>query len=91
MARLELAANASANGSAMQWPGGQGILMAEGTFGGGTVKLQCQSSPQGTWLDVDGATLSAAGTKLFYLGACPVRINIATATAVYASVSTIGR
>lgn len=81
--RLTLAENATATGSAFNWPGGQGVFMAEATFGGGTVKLQT-ISPNGTWVDVDGAALTAAGTKVFYLGACQIRVNIATATGVYA-------
>lgn len=81
--RVTLVANASATGSALKWPGGRGVFMAEATFGGGTVKLQTQT-PNGTWIDVDGASVTAAGTKVFYLGPCLIRANIATSTAVYA-------
>lgn len=81
-----LGENAGAgNGSAVAWPGGQGVFMATATFGGGTVKLQTQMrDTNGTWVDVDGASLSAAGTKVFYLGPCPIRMVATTATAVYA-------
>lgn len=81
--RVTLVENASATGSAKQWPGGKGVFMAEATFGGGTVKLQTQT-PNGTWIDVDGASVTAAGMKVFDLGPCQIRANIATATAVYA-------
>ena len=82
-ARATLAENASATGSAVLWPGGEGVFMAEATFGGGTVKLQMKS-PNGTWIDVDGASLTAAGTKAFKAPAGEIRASIATATAVYA-------
>lgn len=81
--RVTLCENAAATGSALLWPGGQGVFLAEATYGGGTVKLQTKS-PNGTWIDVDGASTTAAGTKVFYLGPCEIRVNIATATAVYA-------
>ena len=81
--RATLAENASATGSAVHWPGGEGVFMAEATYGGGTVKLQAKS-PNGTWIDVDGASTTAAGTKAFKAGAGDIRVNIATATAVYA-------
>lgn len=80
---ITLVENASAAGSAVSWPGGRGVFMAEATFGGGTVTLQTQS-PNGTWVDVENTALTAAGTAVFYLGPGPVRANIATATAVYA-------
>lgn len=83
-----LVENASATGSSKQWPGGRGVFMAEATFGGGTVKLQTQS-PNGTWVDVASASLTAAGTAVFYLPPGPVRANIATATAVYAYVAVV--
>lgn len=83
-AQLTLASNAAVTGNAVDWPGGNGAFYAEGTFGGGTVKLQTQS-PNGTWMDVGTATtLTAAGVGGFTLPAGPIRVNIATATAVFA-------
>lgn len=83
-----LGENLSATGGAVKWPGGDGVFMAEATFGGGTVKLQTQTR-NGTWIDVENASVTAAGTKYFHLGPCLVRVNIATATAVYAYASIV--
>jgi len=80
--RATLLSNASATGSAVAWPGGRGVFMAEATWGGGTVKLQMQT-PNGTWIDVDGASLTANGTKAFDAPAGQIKANVATATAVY--------
>ena len=80
-----LGENIAATGAAVAWPGGQGVFMATATFGGGTVKLQTKMrDANATWVDVENASLTAAGTKVFYLPPCEVRVNIATATAVYA-------
>lgn len=82
-----LASNASATSNPVAWPGGPGTFLATATFGGGTVKLQVMS-PDGTnYIDVGSdTTLTAAGGGNFELppGAM-IRVNIATATAVYAS------
>jgi hypothetical protein len=85
---LTLAANASADGAAVQWTGGHGFFTAEATFGGGTVKLQFKTL-NGTWIDVPGASLTAAGAKEFYAPAGELRASIATATGVYAYVHPI--
>lgn len=82
--RVTLVENASATGSALLYKGGRSVFMAEATFGGGTVKLQMKT-PNGTWVDVAGASLTAAGvTAGLYLAPGEYRANIATATAVYA-------
>ena len=81
--RLDLLSNASATGSAAQWPGGKGVFAAEATWGGGTVKLQMKSA-NGTWLDVASNSLTANGITSFELPAGEIRANVATATAVYA-------
>ena len=82
-----LASNAGAgNGTAANWVGGRGIFIAEATWGGGSAKLQIQS-PNGTWVDVDGITLSANGTKQFVLPRGLIRTVIATASAAYIYVS----
>lgn len=81
---LTLASNAGAgNGTGLYWQGGKGTFTAEATFGGGSVKMQYKTI-NGTFVDVDGATLSAAGTKFFELAAGEVRVVITTASAVYA-------
>jgi hypothetical protein len=81
--RLDLLSNASATGSTMEWMGGKGIFIAEATWGGGTVKLQAQS-PNGTWIDVPSASLTANGIVAFDLPRGQLRGNVTTATAVYA-------
>lgn len=81
--RLDLVENASATGDWLIWPGGHGVFMSEATFGGGTVKLQGKS-PNGTEIDVDGASVTANGSKAFYWPPGELRAHIATATAVYA-------
>lgn len=81
---IVLASNASATGNWFAWPGGRGEFRVEGTFGGGTVKLQCKG-PNGTAQDVGtDTTLTASGGGIFELGAGEIRANIATATGVYA-------
>jgi len=87
-----LASNASATGSAQTWPGGPGLFSATATFGGGTVKLQFLLPDGSSWADADAAsgttytTLTAAGGGIFELPpGAQIRVNIATATAVYAS------
>jgi len=49
--RITLLDNEAATGSALQWPGGDGWIIAEGTFDADSVNIQIKS-PQGTWLDV---------------------------------------
>jgi hypothetical protein len=81
---IVLASDASATGDWFAWPGGTGEFRVEGTFGGGTVKLECKG-PNGTAQEVGPDTsLSASGGGIFYLGAGEIRASIATATGVYA-------
>mgnify|MGYP000888432439 CR=1 FL=1 len=91
-ARIDLASNAGAGaGTAFDWPGGDGVFMAEATWGGGNAKLEIQS-PNGTWLGVQNyatttpISLTANGTANFRAPAGPIRVNITTASAVYAYV-----
>jgi hypothetical protein len=80
-----LLSNASATSTPVLWPGGKGTFLASATFGGGTVKLQVMG-PDGTnYIDVGtDTTLTAAGGGRSY-----IRANVATATAVYATVSQV--
>ena len=58
---ITLASNASATGNWFAWPGGTGEFRVEGSFGGGTVKLECKG-PNGTAQDVGpDVTLTASG------------------------------
>lgn len=82
--RITLVSNASATGSDFTFRGGRAMFMAEATWGGGTVKLQVKS-PNGTYIDVNGGSLTANGTSAaLYLPQGLYRANIATASAVYA-------
>lgn len=88
--RLDLLANGSATGNAVVWQGGRGTLYVDGTFNGGTVKLQ-QQMPIGstaTWLDVGTeVTLTAAGLANFELPPGPIRAFVSgSPSGVYATV-----
>lgn len=83
--KLTLLENAAAgNGSAQTLnSGGKYYFMGEGTFGGGSLKLQFQS-PQGTWIDVASSTLSAAGAVALDIPSGQYRAVGATGSAFYA-------
>jgi hypothetical protein len=80
-----LLSNAGATGSAVAHPGGKVTFVAEATWGGGTVKLQWQNPLTSTWIDVPSMSLTANGMLTSTVPAGNVRANVATATAVYAS------
>jgi hypothetical protein len=63
--------------------GGKFMFMAEGTWGGGNIKIQTQTG-NSTWVDVASSTLSANGTLSVDLPAGQVRGVITTSSAVYA-------
>ena len=77
-ARVDLLSNATATGSAVQWPGGTGTFLAAGTFSGATVTLQ-MLSPDGTNYMTVGpdTTLTAAGGGNFLLPPCTLRCLVA--------------
>lgn len=85
--RIE-ALNISATTAAKQvLLGGRYVFAVVATWGGGTVKLQMLGPNGSTWLDVTNASFTADG----YIGVelpagSQVRFNVATATAVYATV-----
>ena len=84
---VTLCENASATTGYFVPPGtGWHILSIEATWGGGTVKLQ-RKCPNGTAADVGtDATMTEDGHCMVYLASDDeVRINIATATGVYAN------
>jgi len=82
--RATLATNAGAgNGTAVEWPGGQGYFMATGTWGGGSAKLQFQT-PDAVWVDIASGSLTANGTLKLDIPPGQIRTVIATASAVYA-------
>lgn len=77
-------ANISATTTGVQWDGGKGSFVVHATFGGGTVKLQYLSADATTWVDMGtDTTVTADGGGNFEIGRCQLRVNVATATAVY--------
>lgn len=91
--RAELLTNASATGSEVWWPGGEGVFQAEATWSGATVTLQFKSD-RGTYIAVGtDTTLTANGAGGFVLHPCFVRALVAGGppSAAYASVTRTGR
>lgn len=89
-AQVAIAVNQSATSSTgVDWQGGNGMLMVDATFGGGSVALQ-QLSPSGVWLPISNLatttpiSLTANGTANFLAPAGKIRVAITTATAVNA-------
>ena len=87
--RLDLMIAGSGTGNAFDWPGGDGVLDVDATFGGGSVALQ-KLSASGAWLAVNHyatatpVSLTANGTANFRAAAGPLRVVATTATAVNA-------
>lgn len=85
--QAQLYSNISATTAGFTWRGGRGTFLAVATFGGGTVKLQALGPDASTWIDAGSdTTLTAAGGGNFELPPGQLRVNVATATAVYAVV-----
>lgn len=86
-----LLSNGSATGSAVEWPGGEGVFEVEGTWAGATASLQFQTA-NGTWLDVGtDTTKTANGAGGFVLHPCQIRVAITgSPSAVYAAVTRTG-
>lgn len=88
--RLDLMTAGSGTGNAFDWPGGDGVLDVDATFGGGNVALQKLAS-SGAWLPVNHygtaavVSLTANGTANFRASAGPIRVVATTATGVNAS------
>lgn len=89
--QIQIANNAGVGATAaIDWPGGKGSITVEATFGGGNIALQMQT-PNGTWVQAYNPAMAAlsftvAGIYYFDLCAGPMRVNITTATAVFAYV-----
>lgn len=75
--------NAAANNVAKFWPGGKAWLMAKGTWGGGSVKLQVMLPDAATYVDVASSTISADGVVALEMPPGTYRLVVATATALY--------
>jgi hypothetical protein len=70
------------NGAAPQgqtwifWPGGQGVLTANGTFGGATMTLTYKNPDGSTQAAGGNTTLLAPGNGVFYLGPCMIQAAV---------------
>lgn len=73
---------ADGSGTAFDWDGGWGVLNAQGTFGGGTLKLEFSEDSGSTWTALPADTqLTAAGSAAFLAGVgASLRITLAGAT-----------
>lgn len=75
----------------VDWPGGDGVFFAEGTFGGGNIKLEGQTR-NGTAVGISQyattspISLTANGMANFRFPQGKIRVTVTTATGVYASV-----
>lgn len=82
--------NISASTAAFALRGGRYAVAALATFGGGSVKLQALGPDGTTFLSVaSGSDFTAAGFGAVDLPPGQYRFTIATATAVYASVTSV--
>lgn len=80
----------AASTAAFALRGGKYAVAAVATFGGGSVKLQALGPDGSTYLSVaSGTDFTAAGYGVIDLPPGQYRFTIATASAVYASVSRI--
>lgn len=86
---VSLLENASATGTAVEWPGGDGRVEVRGTFGGASVSLEVLDADGSTWHTVGSdTTFTAAGTDGFRLEAgCSIRMSVTlgTPSALYAA------
>ena len=75
--RVDLIENGTVTGPWRRWPGGPGVFMVRGTFGGATVRLQVLFDD--TALEISGGDvdLTAAGVGGFFLPPCQVRAEVA--------------
>ncbi len=73
---VTLLTNAAVTGTAQDWPGGQGMWTAYGTFDGVTAQLQVSPDAGMTWIDISGALLTADGGFPFLVPAYKIRTKI---------------
>ncbi len=82
----EFTLSADGNTDTIRWRGGKGTFGAQGTFGGGTVKLQMSMDSGTTWIEADQsgteATFTSNGFYNFeFAEGVLLRANLAGATA----------
>jgi hypothetical protein len=80
--------NISATTAGFTLRGGKYALIVTATFGGGSVQLQVLAADNATWVPL-GTALTAAGNQTFDLPPATYRIAVTTATAVYASLTSV--
>jgi hypothetical protein len=87
----KLFSNIAATTAAFTLRGGVYKVSALATFGGGSVKLSMLGPDALTWMEVDNtnSSFTAAGAGNVAIPPGQYRFTIATATAVYASISRI--
>jgi hypothetical protein len=82
--------NISATTAAFPLNGGRYACVVTATFGGGSVKLQTLAGDGSTWISLSSATdFTVAGVGAADLPPGQFRFTIATATAVYCSVTRV--
>lgn len=72
--------SADGDSSVVAWGGGQGSWVAEGTWGGGTATLKVSIDEGTTFFTYTGASITADGVKLFSMGKCLLKTNLAGST-----------
>jgi hypothetical protein len=80
--------NVSATTPTFQLKGGRYSLIVSGTFGGGNVQLQTLSADGTTWVGL-GTSITSATNQSYDLPPASYRLAIVTATAVYASLTSV--
>lgn len=74
-----LLSNASATGSAVEWPGGRGLFVLAGTVSGASVGVEYMGPDGSTWLPAHTA-LTAVGMALFELPPGRIRAAVSGGT-----------
>jgi hypothetical protein len=64
------------NSQQWDWPGGNGMIAAQGTWGSGTIQLQVTPDAGTTWINVSGISITADGTVTFACAPGQVRLNL---------------
>lgn len=85
---------AQGNGTAVDWPGGEGTFTCDGTWNGATMTLQRSADAGTTWVAMgDDTTLTANGHGGFIFGACQLRVvaTVADPTSLTARVINLPR
>ena len=80
MKQLFTAQATNADSAEITWPGGAGILAAEGTWDSGTIKVQISPDGGTTFVDLTDISITADGTKTFIAPPGQLKLNLAGAT-----------